>query len=235
MKKKIRRLLGVLLGFSIMAATTAASNAESMFIHEGAAEDDPNIVCPDGYERVPYDGGVAFKSKVAEIPDLTVLTPVEHNEYMDGNFYIVDDIYVQTGEPTDLFVNNASEWEYKKVTVNRSIYDNPDKSYGTLFATMTITAQFKWNGETAWVVGDPNCYTKIESAGEKFIIDNTDKSKVSRSDQGSNFLFGNKFAYVEYIVTLTYHFDVSGFPDELPVDFRLYVSVNRNGSMNTEN
>lgn len=260
MKKKFKKLLGVLLGLSIvtaMAATSAADGASGAFNRPagGVMEDNDDIaeetggtyfscpyadeneadkLCPEGYERVPSDNGLKFKAKVTETSDLSALTPIEHNEYVDGDFYIVDEVYEQAGVPTDLYIINASEWEYKRVTVNRSIYQDPDKNHGTLLATMTVTVQFKWNGNTAWVVGDPYCNTKIEPAGQEFIKSKSNKEVAFASDQGSNFLFGNKYAYVEYIVTLTYHFGVSGLPDELPVDFRLYVSVNRNGSMNTE-
>lgn len=233
--KRLRKLLGVLLGLSIITATAATSIAETMTIYEGADENDPDIVCPDGYERVPYDGGVAFRSKVTETPDLTALTPTEHNEYAEGDFYIVEDVYVQTDEPSDASVSATGGWEYSMVTVNHSIYDDSDKNYGTLYATMTVTAQFKWNGETAEVVGTPSYYTKITPDGEKRGITKKDKKKTQASDQGSNFLFGNKYAYVEYVVTLTYHFDLPSLSGEFPIDFRLYVSMNRNGKMNTEN
>lgn len=199
--------------------------------YQSADEDDPNIICPEGFERIPSDRGfITFRSKVTETPDLTALTPVQHNEYVSGDFYVVDDVYVQTGVPTDLVVYNTDEWEFKRVTINRSIYDDPTQTYGTLFATMTLTAEFKWNGETAYVVGTPSCKTNITTAGEKAIKDHVTKKVDYASDQGSNVLFGNKYAYVEYIETLTAEVGST----VLPADFKLYVEVNKNGVMKTD-
>lgn len=231
--KNLRKLFGVLLGLSIIAATAVTGTADTT-IYLGASEDDPDIVCPEGYERIPYDGGVAFRSKITETADLTALTPDEHNEYFDGDFYIVDDIYVQTNEQTNTSVNSTSEWEYKTVTVNRSIYDESNKSYGTLYATMKVTAQFKWDGSTAKVVGTPNCTTTIESAGKALGLEKENKVISYCSDQGSNFLFGNKYAYVEYVVTISNIPKSSSSSSTTSKDFRLYVSMNRNGKQNTE-
>lgn len=253
--KKLKILLCGLLGISIITATMATGAAVEptgvagdltdtaseetaaivpYLVYPDADKDDPDIVCPEDYERIPCDDGVTFRSKVTKTPDLTALTPDEHNEYADGDFYIVEDVYVQKDEQPDASVNSASAWESETITVNRSIYQDPDKAHGSLLAEMIITAKFRWNGETAEVVGTPYCHTNIRSAGEEIIIAVRNKEVHYASDQGSNFLFGNKYAYVEYIVTLTYDLKSIGL-GVIPMDYRLYVSVNRNRDMNTEN
>lgn len=159
------------------------------------------------------------------------MTPSEHNEYVDDGFYIVDDIYVQADEPTSASVNSI--WEYQTVTVKRSIYDNPDKTYGVLYATMVLTVEFRWNGTTAEVVGRPNYYTTKDTAGKNLEI--STKEVSYKSNQGGNFLWGNKYAYAKYVIT------ISNFPKSLnssnttSKDFRLYVERNRNGTPKTAN
>lgn len=234
MKKKIRKLLGVLLGLSIMVTTTLVSYAavSSDWFNEIVENNTP--VCGDGYDCYPVgDAGWLYIDKEIETPNLSLLTPTEHSEYAEGDLYIVDDIYVQTCEPLNASVASTSGWEYKTITVNRSIYDNPSKNYGTLYATMTLTAQFKWDGTTSRVVGIPNYYTSKSTAGKSLEI--STKEVSYKSDQGANIIWGNKYAYAEYVIT------IENFPKSLDSfettskDFRLYVSVNRNGKMNTDN
>lgn len=254
----MKKLLCCLLGISIITVTTATSGAAgvmiaadepmdtapeengafvSYFIDPYVDKDDPDIVCPEGFERIPCDRGVVFRSKATETPDLTKLTPVETSEYINGDFYVVEDVYVTDEYTKETATTAADSWEYKTVTVKHSIYEDPDKNYGTLVATMIVTAQFKWNGTTAMVVGTPSCYTTTEAGGKNFMgtgksIEKYDIAKDCRSDQGSNYFFGNKYAYVEYIVRITYPINLGS--TNLSMDFRLYVSVNRNGKMNTE-
>lgn len=113
--------------------------------------------------------------------------------------------YVQADEPTSASVNSI--WEYQTVTVKRSIYDNPDKTYGVLYATMVLTVEFRWNGTTAEVAGRPNYYTTKDTAGKNLEI--STKEVSYKSNQGGNFLWGNKYAYAEYVIT------ISNFPKSL--------------------
>lgn len=237
--KKLKTLLCCLLGVSIMTATMVSSYAETLYIIADVDENDPDIECPEGYERIPYEPPtcVAFRSIETKTPDLTELTPVETSEYINGDFYVVEDVYVTDEYTKEPAATAADSWEYKTVTVKHSIYEDPNKNYGTLVDTMTVTAQFKWNGATAMVVGTPSCYTTTESGGKNFMgteksIEHENIKTACASDQGSNFLFGNKYAYVEYIVRITY--PINWGSSNLTADFRLYVSVNRNGSVNTE-
>lgn len=233
MKKKFKTFLSGLLGISLVAAMAVTGVADSgskedggnYLIYPGADENDPDIVCPEGYERVPYIGestGVTFKMKETEAPDFTALTPDKHNEYCENELYVSDDLYIQTDKTSK--TENGKVCEYKTVTLRRSIYNSPDKTDEALYAVMTTTAEFKWDGETARIIGSPNTKT-VEGAaysGDEIWT----KMWSSQSDQGSNAFFGNKYACAEYVTVIG--------KESSPKKFRIYISVNRNGELNVE-
>lgn len=215
-----------------LGSVTVTGTADSPFV---ITEENGKINIANGEEGyelfMERDNVVVFQDEETEIPDLTGLTPTEHNEYFDGDFFIVDDIYVHDCDSLTASVSATDEWNRTPVTVERSIYDNPDKNYGALYAKMVINVEFLWNGTTAKIANRPACY----AYDYLYKLDMTTKVYSYKSDQGSNALFGNKYACVEYVI------NISNFPKSLnsseteSKDFRLYISMNRNGVRNVEN
>lgn len=230
--RKLRKLLGIVLGLSIIGTVSLAGTAETVSV---ASDADGEYTLPIGAQAdmlFTDIGDVSvFRDKQTEAADLTGLTPEEHNEYFDGELYIVEDIYVSVDEPSSASTSAASEWESKKVTVQHAIFDNPSRNYGTLYATMSLTVKFEYNGTTTRVAGVPSyCTYHYSSYG----LDISTKEFSYKSDQGSNIFFGNKYAYAEHVI------NISNFPKSLNSsntesrDFRLCVSMNRNGEMHTD-
>ncbi|MDE6726362.1 MAG: hypothetical protein K2J80_00310 [Oscillospiraceae bacterium] len=232
--RKLRKLLGVLLGISIIGTVAVTGSADSVVvIVDEFAKTKYIPICTEEDEQftgfTDRDEVVVLQDEKTQTLDLTALTPTEHNEYANGDFYIVEDIYVQTDDPMSASVSAADEWVNRTVTVKHLIYDDPKKNYGTLYATMVLTVKFEYNGTTARVVGIPDYCTYCDSS---FGLDISTKEVTYKSDQGSNF-WGNKYACAEYVV------NISNFPKSLnssnttSKDFRLYVSMDRNGTMHT--
>ena len=100
-----------------------------------------------------------------------------------------------------------------------------------LYVTMNMTAKFKWDGETARIVGAPNCSFTRAAAGKD--LDIMVKAKGCGSGQGSNNWFGKKYAYAEYVIKTD---DFSLFaPKYATVDFRIWMDVNKNGELTIAN
>lgn len=89
---------------------------------------------------------------------------------------------------------------------------------------MWIKGSFKYDGNTCYVSGVDGGAEQV-SPGITF-VDNP--RPVGKSDQGSNFLFGNKYAIVRKDVTMT-----NGFSNNKR-DFHLSLDVNRNGEYHTD-
>lgn len=181
-----------------------------------------------GVSDIPGERDYGFGT--AEAFDVTEMTKIDHREYTQNGLYIVDDVYYSgaselTAGDADALAVGDDVWVEGKVAIERSIYETPNANLGRHLATMYMGAEFEWNGETARVKdGTDYFYTVKESAGIKqgIVVNNKVRSVVN--DQGSNFLFGNKYAYIEYVVTIK---NYPGHSDGM--DFRLYASVNRYG------
>lgn len=192
-----------------------------------SAEIDESIMpeCPIDYELQP------LPVKEVEAPDISEMTLVDHNEYTLDGLYIVDDVYVYEDEASaEPAAVGDDVWVEMTLTATRSIYGDPDKNYGTLYATMELTAKFEWNGETARVVDNPIFCTTPTPEGEKLKIEDIDK--IVAGDQGSNALLGNKYAYTKYRINISNCPTSSGVRS---VDFVLRIEVNRFGQRTISN
>lgn len=249
--KKSRKLIAVSLGLAAAVATAitgfAASDARrdtsgmTLVDHREYYDGDFFIVDDVYFDNRPHsditgdnDNQPEYSDPVipdewyykyaTEAPDLTEMTMVDHREYVEDGLLIVDDVYYKDADASVAAVGDDA-WAKGSIAVNRSIYDDPYLNYGHLLATMTLSADFEWNGKTARVVEGSVYYdTKRESEGIKQGIETNTKWVNNVSDQGANSLFGNKYAYVEYVVT------IKNYPgSSSDKDFRLYIEMNRYG------
>lgn len=187
----------------ILSAVMAAVTAIMMSTNTFAAEE--RITNSDVSVRQVDSEGYVLVSRDEVVDD-------------ESGFFIVDETFIKF-EPTALLNNEESA----PVKRSRSVYANSDISYGKLLFIMWVEGTFYWNGNTARVSGARRWVDKYETDPKV-----TEKSFKSDSDQGSNFLFGNKYAYIEFIVQTEngVHFTH---------DFRLWVDVNRKGDIHVDN
>lgn len=176
-----------------------------------------------------------YEFGTAEAFDVTEMTKIDHREYTQNGLFIVDDVYYAGADASELTAGDTAVlavgddvWVEGKVAIERSIYETPDANLGRHLATMYLGTEFEWNGNTARVKNDTDySYTIRESAGINQGIKITNEFRTCADNQGSNFLLGNKYAYIEYTMTIK---NYPGYSDG--IDFRLYASVNRYGEKN---
>lgn len=166
-------------------------------------------------EDVPTDLSSMTLAEEDISTDLSGMILVEETETFEDGLRIVDRTYIK-GE-VSAYSETLSKPGY--LVKERSIYDT-EGTYGTLLLTMRVSGMFTFDGESAYVTNSGRL-TRETKAGEGSFV--REIKFVSASDQGSNAFWGNKYAYVEYIIRAKIN-------DE-EKDFRLWLDVDRNGDV----
>lgn len=153
----------------------------------------------------------------AEPDDEGYVLIAEEESIVDG-YSVVDRTYVMSSISTQ--ANGEGSDTIKK---SRSIYKN-ESNYGDLIAIMWVQGYFKWSAsKDIATISNPKAWIDIYNNNYK-IYDEEGYPKYD-SNQGATVLwglFGNKYAYIEYIINVENAFGV-------PTKFRLYLDVNVNG------
>lgn len=147
---------------------------------------------------------------------------ISTDEYVDEDtgFRIVDKTFVKE-EPT-LY----STIEHKDVKKSRSIYSNDSSTYGDLLVMMWVSGTFNYDGDEYITVTNPKGWYERYAETTPYPKVTANPLKYA-SQQGSNFLFGNMYAYVEYTITLENY-------AHFTKDYRLWVDVNRKGEVSVD-
>ncbi len=127
---------------------------------------------------------------------------VVEESYVDSEsgFFIVERTYVEkTSE--DTAVQQDYKTFKKNVEKTKAVYRDPNLNYGDLMFMMYVGGTFESKSIDDIRVSNAYRDIKIENLfiGTYYF----EKKFASESNCGANFLFGHKYAYVEYIITVT--------------------------------
>lgn len=160
-----------------------------------------------------------------ETEELSGFSLISQEQTIDENgFLIIDRTYVEN-TPSTYSTNDANSGS-KTVKKSRSIYNNGSTS-GDLWVIMWASGKFSWNTEkdTATVTNAKGWYDLYDLPSIREI---TNTKTNYDSNQGATILggaLGNKYAYVEYILTMKNEFGATQ-------DYKLWIDVNVKGTVN---
>lgn len=118
-------------------------------------------------------------------------------------------------------VTYSSDWTYKHFKAER-VYTESLAEFP--WVKIYVEGDFRWDGETAYVSNEKGDAVVAHNPSTITIKDKTEAEGYS--DCGSNFLFGNKYAYIEISATAINNLGTT-------IDYSLELVVNRKGKAHT--
>ena len=206
--KKLKKLSIIALSLAAVL-TVGAATASATTVDDSTVLDSP-LKFGEIYEG-PFGTPRAVTPEDFSVDGMTL---IEETETIEDGLRIVDKTYVSNVSNDTIPLNQPTF-----VTRERSIYDT-GSTYGTLLVQMCVGGTFTADGTTA-IVESAGKYNALSPAGKDSFV--RVKSFIYASDQGSNAFWGNKYAYVEEVITVK----ING----VEKDFSLYLEVNRNGTI----
>jgi len=192
---KLKKVLAILTACAILAGfTTILASAENTISNGSIKELETELVFEPYYD---------------EERELFV---IDETDYYDENGYHHISRLYTSEDPNGMTINSTSGGpslyaSFKTVNSNN----------GTRLVSFYTGGMFSWDGQTAWVT---DVFGDIEFKASNVTI--TSETLTYGSHQGSNFLFGNKYAFTGYLM----YFQTSSGQK---FDGGAYIEVNRNG------
>lgn len=201
MKKCLKKIISIVLAAAALTSIAIISFAESTV---GSAKPDRGIV----WSELPD-----------EPTDLSEYKLISEESYTDSGsgLFFVDKTYVKENSEGAAVQGGYKPFS-KDVTKTRSIYKDPSSAaMGDLLFIMYVEGTFTSKDIDHISVSAKKPHTEVVNvyigSGYK------DKKFCAESDCGANALWGYKYAYIEYIITVK-------FPDGHEENVRLWLDVN---------
>lgn len=141
----------------------------------------------------------------------------------DNGFECISKVYQKADEINAYSTNQVYKGEMTLKVENT--FTKTASGQTQEWVTMWVQGKFKWDTEQDYIkVSNVTYYTDPHTSATMKVTKNP--APTYKSDQGSNILFGNKYAYMQKEITMT--------NSAKTYTFKLYASVNIKGSINTD-